>query len=139
MAARNFKLLVVEDSESYSYLVARMLGEVAPAVTVITRRNAQEALEVLRSEEPDVVMLDLVMPSMSGFEFLRALRSTTAGIGLPVVVLTAYTDDQNIWGAYQEHANAVLVKPETLDELRALLTAFNKFWFGCVRLPSARP
>jgi DNA-binding response OmpR family regulator len=56
---------------------------------VIEARNGQAALERVRDERPQLILLDLMMPDMDGFEFVTALRRMTAGANIPVIVVTA--------------------------------------------------
>jgi signal transduction histidine kinase/CheY-like chemotaxis protein len=81
------RVLVVEDDEATRAVIGRALGNDGWMVT--KARNGREALETLEETSPDLVVLDLVMPEMDGFEFVARLRRTEAGRRVPVVVVTA--------------------------------------------------
>jgi CheY-like chemotaxis protein len=117
-------LLIVEDDRATREMLRRMLQK--ERWPVVEAGNGREALDVSAATRPALVLLDLMMPEMDGFEFLREFRSTPAGELTPVIVLTAkdLTDDdrQELQGA----AARVLQKgshsgSEILDEVRRQL------------------
>ncbi|WP_045233746.1 response regulator [Deinococcus pimensis] len=136
---RTATLLLVEDNEGYAYLTERVLRRVAPTLKIVTARSAEEALTLVATRRPDLILLDLLLPDMSGLDLLRALRSEPVTTGVPVIVFSAYPDDANVRGAYSLLANAYLVKPEDVDELDATMRAFCEFWLQRALLPSGPP
>jgi CheY-like chemotaxis protein len=80
-------VLVVEDDDATRRLMQRALVDVGWDVT--EAENGRVALEALEEGPPDLVVLDLIMPEMDGFEFLDELRSREGGYGIPVLVVTA--------------------------------------------------
>jgi CheY-like chemotaxis protein len=84
---REGRILVVEDDVGDRTLIESLLGSLG--LEVVTAENGRTALELIRVEAPDAVLLDLVMPVMDGMEFLNRLRSNPLHRGLPVVILTA--------------------------------------------------
>jgi signal transduction histidine kinase/CheY-like chemotaxis protein len=82
-------VLVVDDDPGFVMLVERMLGVVAPAYTVIPTHSGLQALKMARSRKPDVVLLDLAMPEMDGFDLLRELRQDASLEKVPVIAVTA--------------------------------------------------
>ena len=80
-------LLVVEDDEAARKLMAKSVAEIGWQVTEAS--NGQEALERLEQQKPDLILLDLMMPVMDGFEFLIQMRANKEWHDLPVIVLTA--------------------------------------------------
>ena len=85
--AESGPVLVVDDDPDARQLVRRTLEQAGR--TVLEAENGQVALERVAEEMPDLVVLDLMMPVMDGFQFLRELRRSEAGRGVPVLVLTA--------------------------------------------------
>ncbi|AFZ67630.1 response regulator [Deinococcus peraridilitoris] len=130
-------LLLVENDQSYAYLIGRLWSQVAPDVTLRVAKDGHMALDQIANLQPDLVLLDLVMPDMTGLELLRLLKSSDELTRIPVVVLTAYSHDHNAWEAYHELANAFVVKPDE-EELRTMLSAIHAFWFTHVLLPLYR-
>lgn len=82
---------------------------------------------------PGVMLLDLSLPKMSGWEVLRWVRSKPEFKGLLVVVMTASLDASNLRRAYQMGANSFLSKPCTAEDLLSLAKGFPARWFGAER------
>ena len=83
------KLLLVEDNEVSMYILRELLDR--PWLSLLEARNGQEALDAVSREQPDAMILDLLMPGMDGFEVLRTLRSREESRQLPVIVCTSKT------------------------------------------------
>ncbi len=79
--------LLVEDNEEVQRVIKRQLRK--HGWEVISAENGRVGLEVLEKEKPDVILLDLMMPEMDGFEFIRHLRANPLHVDLPVIVMTA--------------------------------------------------
>lgn len=107
-------VLVVDDNPEDRSLLCRMLeGE---GWTVSEAENGKDALEAMTRALPAVIMLDLMMPVMNGFEFLHTLRKREAWQRVPVVVLTAMELDERELADLNMHAETVIRKAETSPE-----------------------
>jgi two-component system alkaline phosphatase synthesis response regulator PhoP len=84
---------------------------------VVTAHDGKEALEKVASEKPDLVVLDVMMPYMDGFEVLRTLRRNPETAELPVIMLTAKAQDQDVFRGWQEGVDMYLTKPFNPQEL----------------------
>ncbi len=103
-------ILVVEDSEEDRRMLCRMLeGEGWP---VVTAGNGEQALALVSDSRPAVIMLDLMMPVMDGFQFLHKLRAHQEWLHIPVVVLTAMELDGRELAELSGHVEAVIRKAE---------------------------
>jgi len=111
-------LLIVEDNEDLRRWLARAL---APAWNVIQAGNGGEGLEQARRHAPRVIVSDLMMPVLDGFEMLKALREDPETSHIPVLMLTARHDDQARFEAFRLSADAFLGKPFDLEELKLRL------------------
>jgi signal transduction histidine kinase/DNA-binding LacI/PurR family transcriptional regulator/AraC-like DNA-binding protein len=80
--------LVVDDEPNTREMHARIIQSYAPTAQILTAHNGQEALALLRSTQIDLVLLDLMMPEMDGFEVLEAMRALDSTRDIPVIVLT---------------------------------------------------
>jgi two-component system KDP operon response regulator KdpE len=110
--------MVVDDEPAIVRLVRAKLQ--ADDYAVITASRGEEALELLEDERPDLVVLDLMMPGMDGFETLRHIRE----IGqIPVIMLTARSGDADKVRGLQGGADDYLTKPFNPDELSARIAA----------------
>jgi len=88
--------------------------------TVLAAADGEEALRMARAEKPDLVLLDLIMPKLQGFEVLKALKADPGTATIPVVVLSNLGQDGDVRRALEGGAVAYLVKANlSLDELVA--------------------
>jgi twitching motility two-component system response regulator PilH len=114
------KVLVVDDSATYRLRLRLMLVKLGHKV--VTAGDGAEALELARSEQPDVVLMDVVMPGMNGFEATRALGRDSATRGIPVIFVTSMADEvDRVWGMRQGAA-AYVTKPVNPNELKSAIT-----------------
>lgn len=107
-------ILIVDDEEQNLELAKIILHK--EGYTLHFAHNGEEALQVLQNHPIDVMVLDLFMPEMDGFETLSKLRNISQT--LPVIVVTAYTDDQSHQKAFALGANDVITKPYDIIELK---------------------
>ena len=112
------KILVIDDEPANVALLEELLAE-AGYTRVEGITDSRIALENCRSFEPDLVLLDLMMPHVDGFAILEALRSTPAGLFLPVVVLTADVNEETKRRVLDAGASDFLLKP--IDHHEVLL------------------
>ena len=120
-------VLVVEDDAAERELVRRALQQ--QGRTVVEAENGAVGMERVTEETPQVVILDLMMPVMDGFEFLRRLRASPAGRPVPVIVLTARELSADEADLLTKEASAVLLKDSpdldaALSELRSVVAGY---------------
>lgn len=131
-------LLLIEDEPADAELVRIALGEVAPDVQLSVAGLGEDGLAAARAGLPDLILLDLVLPDLSGLGVLLGLRGQAETRGIPVVVLSRHQDDENVWRAYQGHANAFMIKPMNFEDLRHVMDTTCTFWFTHSALPRRR-
>jgi DNA-binding response OmpR family regulator len=110
-------VLIVDDDEDLRVLARKAL--VRAGHTVIEADNGEQGLELVEVHKPHLLLLDLNMPGMDGFEVLRRLRSRESSQSLPVIVLTALGDEESARGSFQVGATDFLSKPFTPPQLDA--------------------
>ena len=115
------KILVVDDNETVRAVVAAMLEARGHEVTAVS--NGQEALTVVRLGWPDVVLSDLVMPVMDGFELVSRLKADQRSAAVPVIVMTSMGDRSARIRALEAGAEDFVVKP--VDETELLTRVGN--------------
>ncbi len=112
-------VLVVEDTPSEMALITSFLKDAG--YSVIAATDAKEALEKVTQYKPDVVVTDVVMPGMSGFELCRSLKKNPETEKLPIVVCTSKNQELDRLWAMKQGADAYITKPFTREDLlRAL-------------------
>ncbi len=114
-------ILVVEDEPAIQELVSYNL-EIA-GHRALRADNAEQALEMVRGEVPDLVVLDWMLPGMSGIEFARRLRADKRTQAVPLIMLTARADESDKLAGLETGADDYLTKPFSPRELNARVKA----------------
>ncbi len=119
--------LIVEDDPDTRALEAAVLED--DGFTVLTARNAEEGIRLAREWRPAVILLDLALPTASGFDVLKSLKSTPATVNIPVVLISAYA--MLVDNCATRGASACVQKPFDIDDLvsqvrRVLKTAVDQ-------------
>ncbi|HUI29099.1 MAG TPA: response regulator [Candidatus Acidoferrales bacterium] len=102
-------VLIVDDSESIRKFLVFAIR--AQGFNVIAARDGMEALEKLSKTKVDLIITDLNMPNMDGFEFLKAVREDREYRETPVIILSSLTNEQDIETGMKLGANSYLLKP----------------------------
>ncbi|MGH2545664.1 MAG: response regulator [Actinomycetota bacterium] len=136
------EILLVEDNPADVRLTKEALRDSKVANNLHTAGDGLEALRFLRREEehvdaprPDLILLDLNLPLMSGREVLEQVKDDKDLRRIPVVVLTTSEAEQDIVRSYDLHANAYVRKPVDFDQFTEVVRLIEDFWFTVVKLP----
>jgi two-component system nitrogen regulation response regulator GlnG len=115
----NLFALIVEDTEDIAGIMQLTLERMG--IENIHAANGFQALNLLESRFPDVLLLDIGLPGMSGWEVLEAIKQRWPDVNFPVIVLTAFSDPANrLIGKLQAHVFRYMTKPfdvETLEQV----------------------
>jgi CheY-like chemotaxis protein len=132
-------ILVVDDSADDRFLVERALKKAQIANPVRLLDGGEEAIAYLEGRGqyadrlkfplPAIVLLDLKMPRMSGFEVLQWVRASSDYRRLPVVVMTSSREMPDVNRAYDVGANSYLVKPPSFDALVEMVKSLHLYWY----------
>lgn len=138
---KSARLLLVEDNPADVFLMEAALELFDVPVQLTVARDGLEALEQLQVAKdaaglPGLILLDLNMPRMDGFEVLASLRADPSLAHLPVVVFTTSHAPADVKRAYALQANSYVSKPATLDEFLGLVKLLEAYWFGAASLPT---
>jgi chemotaxis family two-component system response regulator Rcp1 len=139
------ELLLVEDNSEEAELTMETLREGRiPNLRVHWVEDGEEAMAFLRRQgkhadapRPDLVLLDLNMPRMSGLEVLEEIKQHPEWKRLPVVMMTSSSHEKDILGAYGRHVNCYVTKPIDFDQFIEAVRSIEEFWLSVVRLPAA--
>ncbi len=108
-------ILVVDDSPDIALISARMLTQ--RGFVVMTANDGGEALAMVARRRPSCVLLDVMMPGMSGLDVLCALKADPTTATIPIIMVTAKSADDDLLSGYQQGADYYITKPFTADEL----------------------
>jgi two-component system response regulator len=131
------KILLVEDNADDVELTVRALRENHIANQIIVARNGEEAIDYMfrkgayaKREEtmPALVLLDLKLPKIDGFEVLRQLRSNPHTKLVPVVVLTSSKEEKDMTDSYSLGANSYVRKPIDFDQFTEAAKTLGLYW-----------
>ncbi|WP_438025109.1 response regulator [Sorangium sp. So ce233] len=118
-------VLVVDDESDLLACIEGLLED--EGYSVVTCSDGKQALDYLRGARPDLALVDLMMPIMSGFDLVRAVKDEQRLDGMPIVIMSAVEQRQELLQKLGDRVHAVLKKPFTADKLlgtvRKLLAA----------------
>ena len=109
------KILVVEDDPDLRTIVRLQLS--SQGYEIFEATNGAEGFQAIQDNIPDCVILDLMMPVLDGFGFLKRVRSVLDLQDVPILILTASEDERNRVRGFQYQADAYMSKPYDLQEL----------------------
>jgi two-component system, OmpR family, alkaline phosphatase synthesis response regulator PhoP len=113
------KILAVDDEKNIVRLIEVNL--VREGYQVVTAGDGKEALEKVAIEQPDLVVLDVMMPYLDGFEVLHEMKKNPDTRDIPVIMLTAKAQDADVFNGYKSGADCYLTKPFNPKELNAFV------------------
>ncbi len=120
MSDKNLQVLIIEDEQLLNEAYARVLG--AANISLLRAYDGKEALEILKTENPDIILLDLRMPVMDGIEFLQKMRPKKNYPNTKIIVFSNYDDQNEIDEAFALGAMHYMLKAwATPDELVKLI------------------
>jgi len=122
-----WRVVVAEDNDDHALLIEMALRNASQIpVEMVRARNGDEAVEVIRRETPDLILLDLRMPGRDGHEVLEMVKRDDVLRTIPVAVLTSSDRDSDIEASYGLGGNHFLTKPDNPIELENRLRALLK-------------
>ncbi|HLF47671.1 MAG TPA: response regulator [Chitinophagaceae bacterium] len=140
--AKYVHILLVEDNEGDIVLAKEALQDARIINQVSVSRDGDEALDFLfhkgnysNSEIPDLVLLDINMPRVNGFEVLTTMKNDESLKSIPVVMLTTSSSEKDIKFAYEHHANCYITKPVDMEKFIEVVRKVEDFWLSIVKLP----
>jgi DNA-binding response OmpR family regulator len=111
------KIVIAEDSSTVRRVVAARLA--ADGYQVLEAEDGEQAVALTRGEQPDLLVLDKVMPKLDGFEVIRLLREDPRTQSVPIVMLTERTSEEDVLGGLQLGVEEYMPKPFSPHELSA--------------------
>jgi len=145
---RRKPILVVDDDPADREMIALAFKRAGVESPIVVVEDGQEALDYLqaqgrfrsRSPEdlPKVIVLDLEMPRIDGFEFLRRVKAHPDFTSIPAVVLTTSQYDQDLARSYALGASSCIAKPGDFEQLVEITRALGAYWCDLNRVPQGR-
>ena len=143
--AKPIEILLVEDNPGDVRLTRESLCDAKVRNNMVVASDGVVAMARLRNEgeyanatRPDLILLDLNLPRMNGFEVLDAIKEDPDLKRIPVVVLTTSQAEQDILRSYNLYANAYVNKPVDLEQFIRVIKSIEGFWLEIVKLPNGK-
>jgi CheY-like chemotaxis protein len=140
---RRVEILLVEDDPGDVRLTREALRDDKLWNNLNVAKDGVEAMEYLRLDgkyagatRPDLILLDLNLPKMSGLEVLQEIKADSDLRRIPVVILTTSNAEEDVIGTYDSHANCYVTKPVDLEQFIIVVQSIEHFWLSIVELPS---
>jgi CheY-like chemotaxis protein len=124
-ANKMLKILVVDDSRDARQFLKLILSNKFDC-TVIEAENGQKALQLVAEEFPDLILLDIMMPIMGGYEFLKTLRADTSFARIPVIMCSAIGDKNTVASFVEEGITDYILKPINLPSVYSKINRLIK-------------
>ncbi len=135
-------VLLLEDEAADAYLVKVALKENKALVRLHHVLDGREGMGFLQKNgdysnapRPDLILLDLNMPGMNGYEFLAFVKSDDSFKSIPIVVLTTSDVESDIVCVYQLGAASYITKPTGMDSFISMIDKLSDYWINVVSLP----
>jgi CheY-like chemotaxis protein len=136
------EILLLEDEAADAYLVKIALEKNNILARLHHVLDGREGLAFLQKKGgyshvpcPDLILLDLNMPRMNGYEFLTAIKSDERFKSIPVIVLTTSDVESDVLTCYQLGAASYITKPVGMEQFIAVIKKLSDYWITIVRLP----
>jgi len=136
--SRRLKILLVEDNEADVWLFTEAFKSLNIGHDLEVALDGAEAIGRLESGDPsklpDLILLDINMPKVDGFEVLSFIRADPRLCATPVIILSSSRDERDVRRAHELGANSYLCK--TVDDFSDLVGDFNRYWLNRAELPN---
>lgn len=133
------RILLVEDNPDHVDLILRVLKKNKLLNEIVIARDGEEALDYIfcrgkyedrnKYEFPHLILLDLKMPKVDGFEVLKAIRANQSTKNLPVAILTTSSEEEDRTRCYSLGANSFIRKPVVFEEFKEVVNLLGLYWF----------
>ena len=138
-------ILLIEDNPADQEMTRRALARANGSVALVVVQDGEEAINYLLRREPyaaeetpvpDLVLLDLNLPRLSGKDVIRRVRAEENVRHLPLIVMSTSYAPEDVMESYRLGCNSYLLKPNRFDEFVATMEQLTNYWFDSVHLPT---
>jgi CheY-like chemotaxis protein len=138
---KSINILLIEDNEGDIVLTTEAFEDSKLINTMSVIRDGKEAIKFFDDlgdnvEKPDLVLLDINLPKVSGHEVLRYIKNHEKHKSIPVIMLTTSLSEKDILQSYKNHVNCYVAKPIDIGEFIKAMSKIEDFWINIVSVPS---
>lgn len=143
---KNSMIMIVDDDQEDIYLTKRAFKAYRKEIGLISVNSGTDMFDYLSGEGdyngqdtqlPSIILLDINMPQLNGFEVVSMLRKNPKYAHIPVIMLTTSDADQDVKRAYDSGANSYICKSVNADEMKIITARLCEFWLDLAKLPKA--
>ncbi len=132
-------ILMIDDCKEDIYMLQEAYRQIGSTHTLEGETNGETALERIVSKDdllcPDMILLDINMPLIDGFEVLDRIKATKQIKHIPVIMYTTSTAKTDVLTSYQKYSNSYVVKPAFFDDYKILINQIEQFWINTAKIP----
>ncbi len=132
--AQDNTILLVEDDDIDAMMLERSINSLRPDIKIVRAVNGREAIDLLSTVRPRIIVMDIRMPLMDGREALAHLKHDEQYQQIPIVMMTTSDNPDDIEFCYQNHANAYMSKGIDNKTIRTDIDNLLSFWFETVKV-----
>ncbi len=138
---KGINILLVEDNEGDILLTTEAFEESRIINKITTIRDGKAAINLFegltnKEEVPNLVLLDINLPKMSGHEVLMYIKNSEKYKSIPVIMLTTSSSEKDILACYNNHVNCYITKPIDVTDFMKAITKIEDFWINIVSIPA---
>jgi DNA-binding response OmpR family regulator len=116
------KVLIVDDEKNI--ILTLKMFFISKGFNVIIATDGLEAIYIVENNMPDLIMLDIVLPKLNGYLVCQALKESISTKEIPIIIMSAKTQESDIKRAFDVGADEYIVKPFTIDDIRLLVSKY---------------
>lgn len=136
-------ILIIEDNPEHAHQIESSLNQNTGQYQTVVIPDGKQAMNFLRrrggfeeASRPDLILLDLNLPSKHGQEILAEIKADSQLRRIPIVVLTLSTSEEEVLKTYTLQGNCYVIKSHDLEQLSQTVKRIEEFWLGIVTLPA---
>ena len=137
------EVLLIEDNEGDILLTQETFENISSPVNLHVVKDGEQAIAFIMKEapyedavSPDMILLDLNIPKINGFDILHKIKSTPTLKQIPIIVLSTSNKEKDVLDSYKNYVNCYITKPVDLNEFSEIIQYIEQFWFQTVKLPT---
>ncbi len=138
-------ILLAEDNDGDILLIKECLAEAGADIDLSIVKDGKAVKDFIGKQgaytaalQPDIILLDINLPKITGFEMLKYIKGNDELKHIPVIILTSSGNEQDVNLAISNHANAYLVKPIDAEDFLIRIKALTDFWLYAAELPKVK-
>lgn len=136
---KTFIILSIEDNEADFHLLKKAFFSIPDIkINIINEKDGEKALKYIyncKNNIPDLIVLDLNLPTMSGIEFLKIIKKEDKYKAIPIIIFSTSDSKEDIQESYRFYANSYITKTFEIKDFFSKISSLGEFWLKTAKLP----